>query len=155
MRTPAQSRAGSGRPTPPGGMGDRVEIIPVKSMFDDRRAEPRYECNDRGCLLFLGANQIVPCRILDQSASGAKVAFQEDCKITPEIWLIDLDTHSVRRGQSAWFMPYRMGLRFNLILQLSKTEPKPSKVPQAVYDTWLKLTGGPETPPDDDVLFLD
>lgn len=148
-------RVGQGRPLPSGGAGDRAEIIPVKSMFDDRRAEPRYDCDDRGCLLFMGNNQIVPCRILDQSASGAKVQFQEDCKATPEIWLIDLDTHSVRRGQVAWSMPYRMGLRFNLILQLSKTDPKPSKVPQPVYDAWLKLISGKDAPPEDDVLFLD
>ncbi len=139
----------------------KVEII-QPADYVDRRAEPRTDCNDRGALLLMADNSVVPCRIMDQSPSGARVAFETIGNIPAEIWLIDLDTHMARRGSSAWSTPNRMGLKFNFVQTLVVGQPRPVKVPQEVYDAWLRLTGnGPseETKPDDagddDVLYLD
>ncbi len=111
-------------------------------------------------MLFLSTQQVVPCRIMDQSASGARVSFGAIGDLPPEIWLIDLDQNSVRCGTPAWSMPNRMGLKFSLALNLKPSDPKPAKVPQTVYDAWLRLSGNTvkavENPkPDDDVLYFD
>lgn len=131
---------------------NKVEII-MPDQYADRRAEPRFECNDRGALLFLSTQKIVPCRILDQSASGARVALPALRDLPQEMWLIDLDQNTVRCGTAAWSMANKMGLKFSLIQTLKPGEPKPAKVPQPVYDAWLRLS----TPaaPEDDVLFFD
>lgn len=136
----------------------KAEII-MPDQYADRRAEPRFACDDRGAMLFLATKEIVPCRIMDQSASGARVSFGAMGDLTAEIWLIDLDQNTVRCGTAAWSMPNRMGLKFSLVLSLKPGEPRPVKVPQPVYDAWLKLTAPKaETPPeapDDDVLYFD
>lgn len=136
-----------------------VEIIqPVD--YVDRRSEPRMECDDRGALLYLANNVVIECRILDQSPSGARVAFDNVGNIPSEIWLIDLDTNLVRLGTSAWSTPTRMGLKFSFIQTLMAGQARPAKVPVEVYDTWLRLSGNapaeaPKTDDSDDVLFLD
>jgi hypothetical protein len=144
---------------------DTVEII-RPDQFADRRAEPRMDCDDRGAMLFLSSQEVITCRILDQSPSGARVSFEAISRLPAEIWLIDLDTHSVRRGSAAWSTPNRMGLKFNFVQALVPHQPRPARIPQAVFDAWLRLTGNkapPETPHeapeaddgDGDVLFLD
>jgi len=138
----------------------KVEII-QPADYVDRRSEPRTDCNDRGALLLMADKSVVPCRIMDQSPSGARVAFEAIGSIPAEIWLIDLDTHMARRGSSAWSTPNRMGLKFNFVQTLVVGQPRPAKIPQEVYDAWLRLTGNApveETKPDDagdDVLYLD
>lgn len=134
-----------------------VEVI-QPADYVDRRAEPRTNCDDRGAMLFLSNNTMVTCRILDQSPSGARVAFDRVDNIPAEIWLIDLETHMVRRGASAWSTPTRMGLKFNFVQTLVPGEPRPARIPEDVFAAWLNLTG--QTPPapkapNDDVLFLD
>ena len=135
---------------------DTVEII-SPDRFADRRAEPRSECDDRGAMLFLSSQEVITCRILDQSPSGARVAFDAISRLPAEIWLIDLDTHMVRRGAAAWSTPNRMGLKFNFIQTLIPGEPRPARIPEAVHDAWMRLTGNepPQADNDDDVLFLD
>ena len=135
---------------------DTVEII-RPDQFADRRAETRTECDDRGAMLFLSSQEVINCRILDQSASGARVSFEAISRLPSEIWLIDLDTNQVRRGAAAWSTPNRMGLKFNFVQTLVPGQPRPGRIPEAVYDAWLRLTGN-EAPRDDDdgdVLFLD
>ena len=144
---------------------DTVEII-RPDQFADRRSEPRTECDDLGAMLFLSSQEIITCRILDQSPSGARVAFEAISRLPAEIWLIDLDTNMARRGAAAWSTPNRMGLKFNFIQALAPGQPRPARVPEPVYDAWLRLTGN-EAPQDasetaakpddgdDDVLFLD
>jgi len=136
---------------------DTVEII-RPDQFADRRAEPRTECDDRGAMLFLSSQEVVTCRILDQSPSGARVAFEAISRLPAEIWLIDLDTNMVRRGAAAWSTPNRMGLKFSFVQALVAGQPCPNRIPQAVFDAWQRLTGN--EPPqaedgDDGVLFLD
>lgn len=140
--------------------GEGVEIIQPSDF--ERRSEPRTDCDDRGALLFLSTSEVVTVRIMDQSPSGARVAFDKIGNIPPEIWLIDLDSHMVRRGSSAWSTPNRMGLKFSFVQTLVPGQPKPAKVPQDVFDTWLRLTGQvapAETPKpdedDSDVLYFD
>jgi hypothetical protein len=140
---------------------DTVEII-RPDQFADRRSEPRTECDDRGAMLFLSSQEIVNCRILDQSPSGARVAFEAISRLPAEIWLIDLDTHLVRRGAAAWSTPNRMGLKFNFIQTLIPGQPRPTRIPEEVFNSWLRLSGNEPAPepkadePDDgDVLFLD
>jgi hypothetical protein len=138
---------------------ERVEIIQPSEF--ERRTEPRTNCDDRGALLFLSTSEVVTVRIMDQSPSGARVAFDKIGNIPSEIWLIDLDTHMARRGSSAWSTPTRMGLRFNFVQTLVPGRPKPAKIPQDVFETWLRLTG--QTPvdqpkpdeDDSDVLYFD
>jgi hypothetical protein len=133
---------------------DAVEVI-RPDQFADRRAEPRTECDDRGAMLFLSSQEVINCRILDQSPSGARVSFDAISRLPAEIWLIDLDTHMVRRGSAAWSTPNRMGLKFNFIQTLVPGQPRPARIPEPVYDAWLKMSSQ-ETPKDDgDVLFLD
>lgn len=143
----------------------KVEII-QPSDYTDRRSEPRAACDDRGALLFLSSQTVIQCRILDQSPSGARVAFDNNCAIPAELWLIDLDTNMVRRGASAWSTPTRMGLKFNFVQTLVPGQPRPAKVPEPVFDAWMKLSGQTpaETPVeearddtsnDDNVFFLD
>ncbi len=141
------------------GAGDKVEII-QPDQYADRRAEPRFECDDRGALLFLSSNEVVQCRILDQSASGARVAFDRISNLPPEIWLIDLDRNTVRHGTAAWSTVNRMGLKFDLVQQLIPGTARPAKVPQSVFDAWLRLSGlAPAKPAvdtgGDDVLYFD
>ena len=132
----------------------KVEIIQPYEVFTNRRAEPRFECNDRGCLLFLGSQQSIHCTILDQSASGAQVLFETIGDIPAEVWLIDLDAHIVRRGRSVWTMAHKMGLKFDFIEKLSPQKTPSTKVPKAVYDMWQKLSQ-PQNPPVEDTFFLD
>ena len=138
---------------------DRVEIIQPE-QYADRRAEPRFECDDRGALLFLSSNEVVQCRILDQSASGARVSFDKISSLPPEIWLIDLDRNSVRHGTAAWSTMNRMGLKFDLVQQLTPGTARPAKVPESVFDAWLRLSGHAPAKPaaddsDDGVLYFD
>ncbi len=133
-----------------------VEVIqPVD--YVDRRAEARVDCDDRGAMLFLSSQTIVTCRILDQSPSGARVAFDNVGAVPAEIWLIDLDSHMVRRGSSAWSTPTRMGLKFNFIQALVPGQPRPPKVPENVFEAWMAMSGQTPKPedPEDDVLFFD
>lgn len=156
---PAPAQAPAMRPQAPG-MSDKVEIIQPE-QYTDRRSEPRFDCDDRGALLFLSSNEIVNCRILDQSASGARVAFDRISNLPPEIWLIDLDRHTVRHGTAAWSTMNRMGLKFDLIQQLTADMARPAKVPQSVFDAWLRLSGHAPAKPatgtggDDGVLYFD
>ena len=144
--------------SPPPPRPDKVEII-QPDQYADRRAEPRFACDDRGALLLLSSGHVVQCRILDQSASGARVAFDKMDGVPGELWLIDLDEDTVRHGTAAWSTMNRMGLKFDLIIKLSADEPRPAKVPEVVYEAWLLLTGNtaskPASPPDDDVLYFD
>ncbi len=135
---------------------DTVEII-RPDQFADRRAEARTDCDDRGAMLFLSSQEVINCRILDQSPSGARVAFEAISRLPSEIWLIDLDTHMVRRGAAAWSTPNRMGLKFNFIQTLIPGQPRPPRIPEAVHNAWMRLTGNepPQADNDDDVLFLD
>jgi hypothetical protein len=135
---------------------DTVEII-RPDQFADRRSEARTDCDDRGAMLFLSSQELITCRILDQSPSGARVAFEAISRLPAEIWLIDLDTHMVRRGAAAWSTPNRMGLKFNFIQKLVPGEPRPTRIPEAVHSAWMRLTGNepPQADNDDDVLFLD
>ncbi|MDI7775610.1 hypothetical protein [Asticcacaulis sp. EMRT-3] len=139
-----------------GQQADKVEII-MPDQYADRRAEPRFVCDDRGALLLLAENKTVPCRILDQSASGARVAMENLTEIPAEIWLLDLDTHTVRRGTAAWSMANRMGLKFNFVQGLKPGEPRPAKVPQGVFDAWLRLSNAPDPKGEDDsdTLYFD
>ena len=142
--TPAQVRAG-------------VEVI-TPDQYADRRAEPRIQVDARGAMLFLSSHQVINCRILDQSASGARVAMDNLDHIPAEIWLIDLDGHMVKRGSSAWSMANRMGLKFNFIQKMTDDGKRPAKVPPEVFDAWLRLsktTTMPDEDPDDDVLYFD
>ena len=152
----APSRTASVRPRPAADRDDTVEII-RPDQFADRRSEPRTECDDRGAMLFLSSQEVINCRILDQSPSGARVAFEAISRLPAEIWLIDLDTNMARRGAAAWSTPNRMGLKFNFIQALVPGQPRPPRIPEPVFDAWLRLTGTePPKPEDDgDVLFLD
>lgn len=133
-----------------------VEIIQPYDQFMNRRVEPRFESDARGCLLFLSRSETVPCQIVNQSASGAQVLFDTIGDVPAELWLIDLDSNTAKRGSAAWSTPHKMGLKFNLIQSLSPTAPRPPKVPEDVYRTWLNLSGaGIPKPDQDDVLFLD
>ncbi len=143
---------------PPGGRtlaSDTVEII-QPSQYGDRRAEPRVVCDGRGALVLAG-REVVTCRILDQSPSGARIAFDKLDDLPAEIWMIDLDQSTARRGTAAWSTLNRMGLKFDLIQHLVPGAPCPPKVPKPVHAAWLGLTGhapGPEAG-DDDVLYFD
>ncbi|MDV6331707.1 hypothetical protein [Asticcacaulis sp. 201] len=136
----------------------------MPDQYSDRRSEPRQARDDTGVLLFLSDNQIINCRILDSSATGARVAMEALSHIPSEIWLIDLNSQMVKRGSAAWSMANRMGLKFNFIQKLAPGDARPAKVPQEVYDAWLRVTNGPaqatpEAPkpeePGDDVLYFD
>jgi len=137
---------------------DKVEIIMPRQMqqFADRRAEPREDAGNRGAVLVLANLDVVPCHILDQSPSGARVSFEAMASVPTELWLIDPVAHTAKRGTPAWSMPSRLGLKFNFIQALTPGAPRPPKVPQPVYDAWLKAAGivaGPDQ--DDDVLYFD
>ncbi|ESQ77232.1 hypothetical protein [Asticcacaulis sp. AC402] len=134
----------------------KAEII-MPDQYADRRAEPRFACDDRGALLFLSTRQIVPCRIMDQSASGARVSLAAIGDLPAQMWLIDLDQNTVRCGTAAWAMPNRMGLKFSFVASLKPGEARPAKVPQEVYDAWKRLTDQKDPPDqaDDDVVYFD
>ncbi|MGA9658828.1 MAG: hypothetical protein WBQ60_06985 [Asticcacaulis sp.] len=134
-----------------------VEII-MPDQYTDRRSEPRDARDGRGALLFLPDLDVVPCHILDSSPSGARVAVDKQIQIAPEIWLLDLDTATVKRGASAWSTSSRMGLKFNFIQKMPDDNVRPPKVPQPVFDAWLKLRHPPAAstkPSDDDVIYFD
>ena len=134
-----------------------VEVI-TPNQYADRRAEPRIQCDDRGAMLFLSSHQIINCRILDQSISGARVAMDNLDHIPAEIWLIDLDAAMVKRGSSAWSMANRMGLKFNFIQKMTDDGKRPAKVPPEVFDAWVRLsktTTPPDEAPEDGVIYFD
>lgn len=147
------------RPSAPApSAGAKAEVIqPSDYQYQDRRAEPRADCDDRGALLYMSEKQVITCRIMDQSPSGARVAFDNAGPIPAEIWLIDLDSHMARRGSAAWSTPTRMGLKFNFVQTLVPGQPRPPRIPQEVFDVWMKLSGQTKDvpPPEDDVLYLD
>jgi hypothetical protein len=134
-----------------------VEVI-MPDQYADRRAEPRFQCDARGAMLFLSSQQMITCRILDQSASGARVAMENLDTIPAEIWLFDLDTAMVKRGTAAWTMANRMGLKFNFIQKMPEDGQRPARVPPEVHAAWMRLVNPPPAPnadPDDDVLYFD
>lgn len=134
-----------------------VEII-QPDQYADRRAEPRTACDDKGALILMPNNALMVCRIIDQSASGARVAFDRMDGVPSEVWLIDTNGHTARHGSPAWSTANRMGLKFDLIQQLTPGGPRPARVPQPVFDAWLKLAGiatAPEAASGDDVLYFD
>lgn len=142
---------------PPAQARPAVEVI-MPDQYADRRSEPRVQCDGRGAMLFLSSHQVINCRILDQSASGARVAMDNLDHIPSEIWLIDLDSGMVKRGTSAWSMANRMGLKFNFIQKMPDDGKRPAKVPPEVFDAWIRLSNPTPTPqedPDDDVLYFD
>jgi hypothetical protein len=111
----------------------------------DRRGEPRQDCDIKGCLLFVSEQKIYDCHILDQSACGAKILVETRDKIEDELWLIDCESRVLKRGRPVWVRANILdlkilGLRFNLIQTLKTQDEKPSKVPQAVYNAWKRLT---------------
>lgn len=157
------------RPAPPPAAAPRapepvrspkVEVI-TPDQYSDRRSEPRHERNDSGALLFLSSHQVITCRILDSSPSGARVAMENLDNIPSEIWLIDPDTAMVKRGTAAWSMANRMGLKFNFIQKMPDDGKRPPKVPPEVFEAWKRLTNPPAPPeekpedPEDDVLYFD
>ena len=157
MTPPIRRPAPSAAAAPPAQARPAVEVI-TPDQYADRRSEPRTQCDDRGAMLFLSSRQVINCRILDQSASGARVAMENLDHIPSEIWLIDLDTAMVKRGAPAWSMANRMGLKFNFIQKMSDDGKRPAKVPPEVFDAWVRLsktTGTPEEDPDDGVLYFD
>lgn len=160
---PRGPQARGGLPQKTGG----VEIITVQQQLAERRSEPRAECNEEGYLLFLSSQEIIKCKILDQSASGAKVAFEGIDKIPNEIWLIDLKASVVKCGRAAWNMRHQMGLKFSYIQKLDHSQARPSKVPSGVFEAWLRLAGLNQAPeekapeaqapnaPEDNSFYLD
>ncbi|MFT4076499.1 MAG: hypothetical protein QM647_13320 [Asticcacaulis sp.] len=131
-----------------------VEVI-MPDQYADRRAEPRFQCDARGAMLFLSNEQMITCRILDQSASGARVAMENLDTIPSEIWLFDLDAAMAKRGSAAWTMANRMGLKFNFIQKMPDNNQRPAKIPANVHAAWVKLTNPEPQAPDDDVLYFD
>lgn len=155
LRHPAASK--SAEPSAPEKEDTRVEVI-TPDQYADRRAEPRQARDDSGALLFLSSHEIISCRILDSSASGARVAMDNLSNIPTEIWLIDLASATVKRGTAAWSMANRMGLKFNFIQTMTDDSKRPAKVPPEVYEAWLRLKNGPDAPPEepeDGVLYFD
>ena len=153
IRRPAPPVTGA----PPAPARPSVEVI-TPDQYADRRSEPRTQCDDRGAMLFLSSRQVINCRILDQSASGARVAMENLDHIPAEIWLIDLDTAMVKRGSPAWSMANRMGLKFNFIQKMPDDGKRPARVPPEVFEAWKRLSQPAATPdedPDDDVLYFD
>ena len=144
------------QPAPRQNARDGVEVI-QPDQYTDRRAEPRAICDARGVLLFPANGEIVACRILDQSMSGARVAFDAINGMPSEIWLIALDQSTARRGTAAWSTGNRMGLKFDFVQQLSAGVARPAKVPQVVFDAWRRMSGNeapePEKPADDALYF--
>ncbi|MFT4089938.1 MAG: hypothetical protein QM645_04345 [Asticcacaulis sp.] len=132
-----------------------VEIIQPYDQFMNRRIEPRYDYNARGCLLFLSRNQTIPCQIVNQSASGAQVLYDTIGDVPAELWLIDLDANTAKRGSAAWTTPHKMGMKFNLVQILGDGTQRPPKVPEDVYRVWLSLSNTGKDKGSDDVVFLD
>jgi len=157
MTPPIRRSAPSVTAAPPAQAHPVAEVI-MPDQYADRRSEPRIPCDARGAMLFLSSHQIINCRILDQSASGARVAMENLDHIPAEIWLIDLDTGMVKRGSSAWSMANRMGLKFNFIQKMTDDGKRPAKVPPEVFDAWVrlsKITDTPDEDPDDGVIYFD
>lgn len=127
----------------------------MPNQYADRRAEPRFQCDSHGAMLFLSSGQMITCRILDQSASGARVAMENLDTIPSEIWLFDLDAAMAKRGTAAWTMANRMGLKFNFIQKMPDNNQRPAKIPANVHVAWVKLTNPEPQAPDDDVLYFD
>lgn len=132
---------------------DKVEII-MPAQYADRRSEPRFDCDHQGALL-LAEGRVLPCRILDQSVSGARISVEDFGHVSTDLWLIDIDTHTVRRGSMAWSMATRVGLRFNFVQKLTTGQPRPLKVPEDVFSAWLRLNGQDKAQDDGDVVYFD
>lgn len=132
--------------------GDAVEVI-MPAQYADRRSEPRQECDDRGAMVLMPEGRVITCRILDQSASGARVSISGVDSVPQDLWLIDLDLNMARRGNAAWSTALRMGLRFTFAQTLTPDGARPDKVPQVVYDAWLTLNG--RSPEPDGVVYFD
>ncbi len=157
MTPPLRQTAPPANAVSPAPARQAVEVI-TPDQYADRRSEPRVQCDERGAMLFLSSRQVINCRILDQSASGARVAMENLDHIPSEIWLIDLDSGMVKRGSSAWSMANRMGLKFNFIQKMTDDGKRPAKVPPEVFDAWVRLskaTGTPDKDPDDGVIYFD
>ena len=125
----------------------------MPAQYTDRRSEPRVDCDDRGALVLMPRGEAVTCRILDQSASGARVSISGLDTVPEDLWLIDLDLNLARRGRAAWTTAMRMGLRFTFAQQLKAGAPRPEKVPESVYRAWLELRG--HSPEPDGVVYFD
>lgn len=134
-----------------------VEVIQPFEQVMNRRAEPRFDCNDAATLLILPNGREIACSVVNQSASGAQVLLQEMPSQTASLWLIDTNTHMVRYGTPAWILPHKMGLKFSFVQKLDPAGSRPPRVPEAVWTTWRRLAGldTPPPPPEDDAFFLD
>jgi hypothetical protein len=132
-----------------------VEIINPNAQLFERRQEPRQDCDDEGCLIVMPGEAAISCRLMDQSSGGARVMFDSTVSISGEIWLVRKGNANVCRASTAWAMPHRMGLKFNLILALSPNGPCPPKVPQSVYEQWLNINGHKPKADEAEAFYLD
>lgn len=131
-----------------------VEVI-QPFQFLNRRIEPRFDCQASGTLLLLPSGTEVPCEIVNQSASGAQVIFQDMPHNPSDLWLVDVPGQMVKFGTPAWTQPYKMGLRFSFVQKLDPNGERPARVPVAVWKAWRRLAGLDRPPQPADVLFID
>ena len=122
---------------------DSVEIIVPPSPYTDRRVEPRFKAHGKAYMVLTEDSDVVACLVIDQSLTGAKIQFSALKKAPQTLWLIDDKSPIVRQGSPAWISRVQMGLKFSLIQELSINGPCPPKVPQFVFETWLKIKNQP------------
>jgi|GEM_PF-925101 len=133
-----------------------VQVIQPFEQEMNRRAEPRFDCNDHATLLLLSDGQEVSCRIVNQSASGAQVLVQDMPAQVQQLWLIDTGANTVRFGSPVWTIPHKMGLKFSFVQKLDPAASRPQRVPVAVWNTWRRLAGlDLPAKTGEEVLFVD
>ncbi|MFT3997229.1 MAG: hypothetical protein QM667_07475 [Asticcacaulis sp.] len=131
-------------------------ILPYQQQMANRRSEPREDCNSHCMLILMPSGAQFPCRIVNQSASGAQIMFEELPHGVHDLWLIDSHAHTARFGTPAWNLPFKMGIRFSLIQKLDPAGARPQRVPEAVWLAWRKLANLDPVPEAvEDTFFLD
>lgn len=132
-----------------------VEVIQPFQQFQNRRAEPRFDCKAKGALLLVPSGAEVACEIVNQSASGAQVLVKDMPHKAGDLWLLDVGGQMVKFGSPVWTQPHKMGLRFSFAQKVDPNGVRPPRVPEPVWKAWRRLAGLDIPPPEEDVFFLD
>ncbi|HYC73670.1 PilZ domain-containing protein [Brevundimonas sp.] len=76
---------------------------------DDRRLEPRWPANTRGLIVTTGLE--LPCLIVDQSRSGARLRMDRNLALPKQIVLIDMALATAVEAEVVWCKGQEAGVK--------------------------------------------
>jgi len=120
-------------------MYSKTNFVAEHIAYMERRSEVRYKADKPVDILFMPQNLLKRGRLVDQSATGAKITF--DMIDTPPqfVWFIGVMDHTVKYAKVAWCLNNAMGLKIEFVKKIDLEAPLDLHVPIEVYEAYLSL----------------